>query len=226
MPSLLVHLAVGGLVAAALLGPQFDGRTLAVVLAAAAFPDVDTILGLWVQGGHRALLHTFLLPLVLGAVLVWDLRLRDESAIRARWGPRGTRTAGAAFAALVFAGIAPDMFTNGVNVFYPLHDQFYVIDGEALLSTKDGFVQTFVELRPPTTDAASGGAGGDDTKTVVGEAVGSTNNTHFKTGVDPAAGKESATVERTFTLVQSGRDLFLVVLGTAMTAARLRESRE
>jgi len=219
MPSLLVHLAVGGIVAATLLGPRFDGRSLAVVLGAAALPDLDTVLGLWVQGGHRALLHTALVPLAVGVVLAWDLRLRERSALRARWGDRGARTAGAAFAALVVAGVAPDLFTNGVNVLYPLHDQFYVLDGEALLSTNDGFVQTFVELRPPTT------SDGGETTSVVGEAVGSTNDTHYRTGVDPQAGAESAGVERTFTLVNSGRDLFLVLTGAFLTAARLRESR-
>lgn len=219
MPSLLVHLAVGGIVACALLGPRFDARTLAVVLGAAALPDLDTVLGLWVPGGHRALLHTLLLPLLLGALLAWDLRVRERSAIRSRWGSWGARTAGVALAALLFAGVAPDLFTNGVNAFYPLHDQFYRLNGKVLFSTRDGFVQTFVDLAPPTT-AASDGSG---SKSVVGEAVGSTSDTHYRTGVDPERGAESGPVERTFTLVYTGRDLLLVLLGAFLTAARLRE---
>jgi len=218
MPSTLVHLAVGALVAAALLSWAYDARSLAVVLAVTALPDLDAILGIWVLGGHRALLHTLLLPLALAALLWWDIRGRETSWLRSRWGAKGARTAGVAVVALAVAGIGPDLVTNGVNVFYPLHDQFYKVDGHALLSTHDGFVQTFVDLSPPTTDSGGG-------STVVGDPVGSTNDTHYETGVDPVRGDESGPVEREFPLVNSGMQLLLVVLGTGVAAGRLLEER-
>ncbi|MFC7046496.1 metal-dependent hydrolase [Halobacteriaceae archaeon GCM10025711] len=119
MPSTVVHVALGGILAASLLGDEFDGRALAVVLGAAALPDIDTLLGWWVQGGHRALLHTTLIPLVVGGVLLYDLRLRERSVVRTRWGERGSRIAVVSLAAFAVAGIGPDLLSNGVNVFYP-----------------------------------------------------------------------------------------------------------
>ncbi|MEF8856744.1 MAG: metal-dependent hydrolase, partial [Haloplanus sp.] len=124
MPSTVVHLAIGAVVAAALLGDEFDGRAVAVVLAATALPDVDTFVGLVLQGAHRALLHTLVLPAVAGAILAYDTRLRAISGLHARWGARGVRIAWVALAALLLGGILPDLMTNGVNAFYPLYDRF------------------------------------------------------------------------------------------------------
>ena len=200
MPSEVVHLAVAGLVAASLLGPHFDRRAVAVVLAAAAVPDVDTFLGLVVQGTHRAALHTLLLPFVVGVVLVQQTR-RPDSWLRDRYGPRGVRGAWVALASLLFAGIAPDLFTNGVNAFYPLHDTFYQVNGRLVLSSERGVVQTFVEL------------GKSPERT--------TQNTHYWTGVDPTRGEDPKDVERVFPVVQSGLQLLLVVLSATVLTVRL-----
>lgn len=200
MPSELVHLAVAGLVAASLLGPAFDRRAVAVVLAAAALPDVDTFVGLVVPGAHRAMLHTLVLPAVAGVVLVQQTR-RPDSWVRRRYGGRGVRVAWVALASLLFAGIAPDLFTNGVNAFYPLHDTFYQVNGKLLLSNERGVVQTFVELgkTPERT----------------------TQNTHYWTGVDPTRGEEPKNVERIFPVVESGVQLLLVVLSASVLSVRL-----
>ena len=222
MPSTVVHVALGGILAASLLGDEFDGRALAVVLGAAALPDLDTLLGWWIQGGHRAMLHTTLLPLVVGGVLVYDLRLRKRSAIRSRWGPRGTRIAVVSLAAFAVAGIGPDLLSNGVNVFYPLHDQFYRLDGHLLLSNQRGVVQTFVELPEPQPPGGGGGGGG--APNAGGTAVGSTQEVHYRTGFDAAAGEDPEDVERTFPIVQSGMELLVVLTGLLVTTARLRES--
>ena len=200
MPSELVHLAVAGLVAASLLGPEFDRRAVAAVLAAAAIPDLDTFLGIVLQGTHRAALHTLLLPLLLGVALVHQTRT-SESWLRRRYGRRGVRIAWVALASLLFAGIAPDMFTNGVNAFYPVHDTFYQVNGRFVLSNQRGVVQTFVEL------------GQSPERT--------TENTHFWTGVDPTRGEEPANVERIFPVVESGIQLLLVVLSATVLTVRL-----
>jgi len=216
MPSTLVHLAVGGLVAAGLLGAAFDKRALALCLAAAALPDVDTFIGLWVPGGHRAVLHTLLLPAVLGAALVVDERRNQR--LRERYGARGVVVAGAALGALTFGGIGPDLFTNGVNAFYPLHDQFYKLSGEALLSNQRGFVQTFVEL---SQGGSGGGGGGGGTSA----AVGSTEEVHYRTGVDVERGSDPKNVERTFPLVMSGTELLLVLTSAVVVGSRLLRER-
>ncbi|AZH26484.1 metal-dependent hydrolase [Haloplanus aerogenes] len=205
MPSTVVHLAVGAVVAAALLGDEFDRRSVAVVLAATAIPDIDTFAGLYLQGAHRALLHTLVLPAVAGAVLTYDTRVRTASRLHARWGPRGVRVAWVALAALLLGGILPDLMTNGVNAFYPLYDRFLTVDGELLLSNQRGVVQTFVDLSA------------DPERT--------TQNTHYWTGVDPSPGAEPENVERIFPVVRSGFQLLVVVLGAFTLGARFWEER-
>lgn len=210
MPSTLVHVALAGILAAALLGPAFGRRAVAVVLVAAAIPDLDTFLGLWIVGGHRSLLHTLLVPIALGVVLGYETT-RDASWIRDRWGDDGVRTAWVAVVALAVAGIGLDLFSNGVNVLYPVYDRFVELDGEALLSTERGFVQTFIDL---SSEKPVGGAG-----------QGTTNTTHYQTGVDPSTGAEPATVERVFPLVRSGSQALLVLTSVGVLATRFYENR-
>ncbi|GAB6861866.1 metal-dependent hydrolase [Haloplanus litoreus] len=205
MPSTVVHLAIGGTVAAALLGDEFDRRAVAVVLAATAVPDLDTFVGLAVQGAHRALLHTLVLPAVTGVALTYDTRLRGRSRLHDRWGDRGVRVAWVALAALLVGGILPDLMTNGVNAFYPLYDRFLTVDGELLLSNQRGVVQTFVDL---TADPKR-----------------TTENTHYWTGVDPSPGAEPENVERIFPVVRSGFQLLVIVLGVFTLGARFRDER-
>ena len=206
MPSTLVHVAVGGLVGAALLGRWFDSRSIAVVLVAAAVPDLDSFTSTLLPGSHRALLHTLLFPLVLGAVVLYDTRIREDSQIRGRWGFRGVVVAWVAIAALLGGGIFPDLFTNGVNVFYPVHDAFYSVTGKAELSSTRGFVQTFFEHQtesaPPTTE-----------------------NFHYSTAVDPTPGAEAENVERIAPLASSGLELMLVLLGGSVVGGRLLSER-
>jgi hypothetical protein len=205
MPSTVVLLALGAVVAAALLSDEFDRRSVAVVLAATTVPDLDTFAGLVMQGTHRALLHTLVLPAVAGAILAYDTRIRAVSRLRGRWGGRGVRMAWVALAALLVGGIFPDLMTNGVNAFYPLYDRFLTVDGELLLSNQRGVVQTFVDLstQPERT----------------------TENTHYWTGVDPTRGEEPANVERIFPIVRSGFQLLVIVLGVFTLGARFHEER-
>ncbi|QCJ46382.1 MULTISPECIES: metal-dependent hydrolase [Haloprofundus] len=205
MPSTVVHLALGALVGVALLGDEFDRRALAVVLVAAATPDLDTFFGFVLVGAHRSLLHTLLLPTLLGGGLVYDTRLRGGSRLRDRFGGRGVRLGWAALAALAFGGIFPDLFTNGINAFYPLYDGFYSINGHLYLSNQRGVVQTFVEFAPEEPRAT-------------------TETRHYRTGVDPSPGAEPENVERVFPVVSSGTQLMLVLVSAVVVGARLREN--
>ena len=205
MPSTVVHLAVGAVVAAALLGDEFDRRSVAIVLAATAVPDIDTFAGLYLQGAHRALLHTLMLPVAAGALLTYDTRIRPVSRLYGRWGARGVRVAWVAVAALLVGGILPDLMTNGVNAFYPFYDRFLTVDGELLLSNQRGVVQTFVDLSA--------------------EPERTTENTHYWTGVDPTRGTDPKNVERIFPVVRSGFQLLVIVLGAFTLGARFWEER-
>jgi len=207
VPSTLVHVAVGGLVGAALLGDRFTPRAIAVVLVAAAVPDVDSFLT-FVGGAHRSALHTFLLPAVLAVGLYWDCYVAERSRLAARFGPDAGYVAAVALASLVAGGILPDLFTNGVNALWPLHDQFYTVDGELLLSDQRGLVQTFVDLSPE-------------------EAASTTENTRYSTGADPDpwTDEQGEPVERTFPLATAGWQLMLVLLSAFTVGVRTWQAR-
>ncbi|MCG1003754.1 MULTISPECIES: metal-dependent hydrolase [Halobacterium] len=209
MPSTVVHVAFGALVATALLR-VFDAKTLAVVCAFAALPDVDTFLGVWIAGGHRAILHTALLPAVLGALVFWDTR-RAESWLHAKFGRNGPHVAVAGVVAFLFGGILPDLMTNGVNLLYPLHDRFYTFAGSLELSSTEGVVQTFVDFGD---DPGGGGTVG-----------GTTENTHYYTGVDLERGSDPANAERVFPVVASGFQLVVVLTAIAGVVGRFREAK-
>lgn len=205
MPSTVVHLALAGVVGVALLGEEFTPRALAVVLAAAALIDSDAFVGLVLPGAHRSLFHTLLLPVGLSGVVAYDSRFRGEASfLRRRWGDHGVRVAWVAVAGLTFGGIFPDLFTNGVNAFYPVHDTFYRLNGRLLVSSQRGLVQTFVELAPETPRPT-------------------TETLHYSTAVDPTPGREPANVERVFPVVMAGWQLMLVVVGGFVMGTRLWE---
>lgn len=210
VPSTLVHLAVGALVGTALLGERFSPRALAVVLVATAAPDLDTFLFVVWSGAHRTALHTLVLPVVLAAGLYWDVHLRPASALRERFGSDGPSVAGVAVAALVAGGIFPDLFANGVNALWPLHDEFVRVDGRALLSDQRGLVQTFLET---ATEQAA-----EPTRT--------SENTRYATGVDPGPGRQPSgreperPPERVFPLAVGGWQLMLVVLSGFVVGVR------
>jgi hypothetical protein len=199
MPSTLVHLALGALLAAALLEDAFGPRALGIVLAVTAIPDLDTFVGIAFPGTHRAALHTFVVPLLAAGAIAYDLR-RTDSWLRAR-GPGTIRIAWVAVAAYVFAGIAPDLFFNGVNPLYPLHDRFYEVNGEVLVSNQRGLVQTLWEGEASTR--------------------GTTNTTHYSTGVDPVRGADPKHVERVFPIARGGLQVLLLVTASTVTGVRL-----
>jgi hypothetical protein len=211
MPSTLVHVALGGLLGCALLGAAFSPRAIAVVLVAVAAVDLDTFLGWVIVGAHRSVLHSFLFPVALAAVVVWDVRVREASWLVARYGATAPRVAGVAVTAIAFAGIGPDLVTNGVNVLWPVHDQFHELTGRTYLSDRKGFVQTFVEF---------GGADGAD-----GGGLGSTAERQYVTGADnnPDRSGEPERTERIFPLASSGTQLLLVATGAVAVGQRVLE---
>jgi len=203
MPSTVVHLALGAILAAALLGEAYDARSLGVVLAAVAFPDLDTFVGMVVPGAHRAAFHTLLIPIAAAALIVYDTRFRERSTLRA-YGRRGVTVAWVAVAAYLLAGIGPDLFYNGVDVLYPVVDRFVELSGKVYLSNQRGLVQTvwaFGHGRSPV--------------------VGTTATVHFRTGVDAARGPDPASVERIFPVAMTGMQLLLILTALVVTTVRL-----
>jgi membrane-bound metal-dependent hydrolase YbcI (DUF457 family) len=205
MPSLVIHLALAGLLAAALLGEELDARALAVVFVVTTIPDLDVFAGFVIAGGHRSVLHNVWIPLLAAGLLWYDTRVRASSFVVGRWGLRGVAVSWAAIVAYVVAGIGLDLL-YGVNPLYPIHDEFYRLTGELLYSTEQGIVQTFVDL--------------NDTQGPSASEVG-----HVSSGVDPSQGAEPATVDRTFPVAKAGWELFLTLTSAVVVALRLVGNR-
>ena len=219
MPSTVVHVAFALLLAAGLLGRDFDRRAVVVIAAVTVVPDLDVFTALVVEATHRAAFHTLLLP-GLVALALW-VDERHSGRLRARYGGSGVRVAWVALFGYVVAGIGLDLFTSGgVNPLYPLYDQFVEIDGTVGYTTAEGFYQTFVDVR--TDPAPSGGTeSGGGTSVDVGQR-GSTAEVHVASGVDPQRGPDPAGVERVFPVVYRGWQVTLVLAGVVATWGRLR----
>lgn len=211
----LVNAAFGALLAAALLGAAFDRRSVAVVVAIAVLPDLDAVASLAVPGATNALLHAVWLPLAAGVALYWDTRIGDDSRLRKRAGRRGVRVAWVALAAFLVAGIGPDLFGGeGVNLLYPLHDAYYLVDGGLLFSTEDGVVQTFVTF----------GAGGPGVLPL--ETLGTTESYAIASFANPDGRPGlSLGADRELDLVRTGWQLVVVASAVALLAVRFRRER-
>jgi inner membrane protein len=199
MPSTVVHMAFGGVVAAALLGTAFDRRALAVVLVAMALPDLDSFI-LFSDAGHRTVLHNLWVAAVPAALLWVDLRVREESLVRGRWGARGVRIAWVVLVCYLVAHVGLDAADGYVNLLWPLHDQFYTLDGSIELSNERGIVNTFSDGGVPLLDAQ-----------------GTSSEQQITTGVDPGEGQS----ERLFPVARAGWQLVVLVGGTGIIATRL-----
>nr|WP_255317942.1 metal-dependent hydrolase [Halomicrobium sp. LC1Hm] len=214
MPSTVVHMAVAGLIGAALLGTAFDRRSVLILFGAMIAADLDSFVGLVSVVGHRTAFHTLLVPITAAVVLLVDLRRGEGSWVRRRWGPRGVRITWVTIVAYAGAAIGLDLFSaGGANPLWPLHDQFYAIDGTIELSSRRGIVQTFVDL---------GSERGGDASSSETVARGTSRDVNVSTGIDPNpdGGDTAGPVDRVFPVVRSGWQLLVLVVGTTVTAAR------
>ena len=222
MPSLVVHYAFVGLLAATLLGAAFDKRSLFLSILVVTFPDVDAFIGLYWQAGHRAATTNLVIPAVLALLIAVDLYVREESYIKDRWGAYGVRVSWFCVVVYAVGHVLLDLITGGANLFWPLYDQFYQLSGHLELSSQRGIVQTFVELPEPTAQtsgstSASSASGGSTT-----QSMGNSSEVQMSTGVDPNPGQaEPKAVDRVFPIARSGWELVVLVVGTLATAARL-----
>ncbi len=210
MAGTVVHMAFAGLLAAALLGTAFDWRAVAVVVGATALADVDAFIALVWTAGHRAVLHNFVLPAVAAGLLYVDARRESRSLVRRYWGSYGVRVAGVAIFAYAASAVTLDFVSGTINPLWPLHDQYYALDGKLVLSDQRGIVQTFVEMGKDGAPAPEG--------------VGSTSEVELSTGVNPDPSGTETNPERIFPVARSGWQLVLLVVGTVVTLARFRVS--
>ncbi|MFW5916819.1 MAG: metal-dependent hydrolase, partial [Halorubrum sp.] len=214
MPSAVVHVGFALLLAAALLGDYYDRRALAALLVVLVVPEADSFLGPIMPGAHRTVGHTFVIPAVAALLLYYDTRIRRESVVRDRLSDRWIAVAWVALFVHAFAHVALDWtHLDGVNAFWPLRDRFLQLDGEILLSTADGFVQTFVDVR---IDPETGGRAIDAGET------GTTESVHVNNPVEPRDPAEvtDEPIDRRFPIANSGWRLYLIGLGCFAVVAR------
>jgi len=209
----LVAAAVGVLLAAALLGPAFDRRSLAVVVLAALAPDLDAVLSLAIHGASNAALHTLWIPALAAGALYWDTTRRDSSWLRERHGWWGVRVAWVAIAAYLVAGIGLDLFSaQGANLLYPVHDRFYAVTGRLVYSTEEGLVQTYLTI------------GGEGLLSI--GSPGTTANHHVESWANPTPGTGwDSGVERRVQLVENGWQAIVVFTAAVVLGIRARQKR-
>ncbi len=217
MPSSIVHIGFALLLAVGLLGRYYDRRALLVVIAVVLFPELDTLLGWVMAGAHRTVLHTMLTSVFAGGLLWWETR-RSNSWIRGRWGDYGVHVAWVALFAHTFAHLALDWaHLEGINILWPLVDQFVRLDGELYYSSTEGFVQTFVDF---DIDEETGATVVDPGQT------GTTATTHVSNPAQPTSDPDPGPVNRQFPIAWNGWQLYLVVTGVfAVVAKRLQTPR-
>lgn len=210
MPSSVVHIGFGLLFAVGLLGAHYDRRALAVVVTVILLPELDTILGWVMAGAHRTVFHTMVTSLAAGGLLYWGT-VRSDSWIRGRWGAYGVRVAWVALFAHTFGHLTLDWaHLDGINILWPLVDQFFVLDGE-LYITSEGLVQTFVDISSdPETGApvVEAGQGGDRAAV------------HVSNPAQPDAEPTDGPVDRRFPIAVGSWQLYLVVAGLFAVVAR------
>jgi len=209
MPTSVVHAAFAFVLAVGLLGAYYDRRALAVVLAVVLFPELDAGLGWLMDGAHRTVLHTMILSALVAGILYWDTR-RSASWLGGRWGDYGIRVTWVALFVHVFAHIALDWtHLDGINILWPLVDQFIAFEGELYVSSR-GIVQTFVEI---SVDPATG-------QQVVDAGQGGTSQSvHVSTPVQPSKDPDGP-VDRRFPIAVGGWQLYLVLTGVFTLVAR------
>lgn len=214
MPSTLVAMALGALIAAALLDDDFDAKAVGIVVAVAAFPDLDVFADLVHEGLHNALLHNVFVPGIAAGLLYYDTRVREESWLLDRYGTWGVQVAWTALVAYLFAGICLDLLNvESAAPLWPLHDRFYSVVGRLEFNNHELVVWTFLEPNLGGGPLFPGAGRG----TVAGEYV-------VPSFVNPAPGPDQG-LERVLIAVDAGWQLLLVLAAPVVTAARLRAER-
>lgn len=215
MPSLIPHAGLALLLAIGLLGRYYSKKAIALILVVLVFPELDTVLGLVIDGAHRTLLHNLLLPGVLATLLAWDSTW-GPAWVHNRFGTTGVRIIWVAILAHTFAHVFLDWtHLEGINLLWPLHDQFFKLEGELYLSNTDGLVQTFIDV---TTDPQTG------EQTIDAGGGGSRTETQVANPVQPGSDAEPA--GRRFLLVNQGWQLYLVFAGLFTVLAKQLQGDE
>ncbi len=209
MSSAIVHAAVGALIGRAVLGADLDEWALLAVVTATIFPDIDSFFAIWFPGAHRTVLHNIFIVMIPAFLLFYLTHIRDTDFFERHWGPEGERVLWTCIVALAFGQIGLDLVESGVNLFWPLYDQFFQLTGILVFSTQGGLEQTFV-------------GGGADL------ALGTTDDTYYTTPIDPADPVEEvdgAEIDIVLPVFSNGYELLLTALSILIVGQHIRRVR-
>lgn len=209
MVSTVVHVSVAVLICCALLPDDvFSLKSLMIAVTPVALLDVDAFFFIISEGLHRALFHNILIPTIVIALIIYDTVVRESSYISRFVDPRyASSIAIASYVSIIFAGIGLDFSDTGVNIFWPLYDQFYTLEGKLIISSDDGLVQTFIE--EPFKDVFEKT---NNTKT--------TDNFVYRTPANPNPGS-SEPAERIFPIAYKGWRLVLIGLSIVVVPIKI-----
>jgi membrane-bound metal-dependent hydrolase YbcI (DUF457 family) len=166
MPSALFHAAIGILIGMAMLGDALDTKALAIIAFAGLLPDVDLLLAVWFPGAHRVYLHNIFVVLFPAALLLVGRRTGHMAWLKTRW-PDVETVLWTAILVVGVAGIGIDAVATGVNPLYPVHDQFYRVQGQVIYSSDRSVQETVTDIRA--------------------ERIGSTRDVYYASGVPPVS---------------------------------------
>lgn len=204
MPTSLFHVAIGLLIGIAILGDEWDKRALSAITVVVLLPDLDSVLSLWFPGAHRSYLHNVFVFLVPAAALLTLQGFGRLKRFQGRW-PNAIKVCWVALLTLAVAGIGLDAVASGVNLFFPVHDQYYQLQGNVMYSSQHGLKQTLTDV--------------ERTK------LGSTQTVYYASGIDPVPGPEPQRVERTFPIFENTLQLMLSLTVFGIVGYRMQRRK-
>lgn len=204
MPSALFHIAIGLLIGLAVLGDDMDARALAIIAFAALLPDIDALLAFKFSGAHRVYLHNVFVFLVPAALLLAARRAGYMRRVTTRW-PDAERVLWTAVVVVAVAGVGLDAVASGANLLYPVHDQFYQVQGTVSYSPQHGFEQTVTDV-----DRAR---------------IGSSAEIYYPNGVELAPGRDPRQMTWRVPLFGNTLQLLLSLTVFGIVGYRLRHRR-
>lgn len=147
MASTVIHVSFAVIIACSLIPlEKFSYKSLIIVILPVALLDIDALAFVIKEGLHRSLLHNIIIPTVIIVLIYYDLSISDESYIGNYYDKEYVMIISfTSYIAVIFAGIAIDFASNGVNLFWPLYDHFYTLDGQFVFSSEEGVIQTFTD---------------------------------------------------------------------------------
>lgn len=199
MPSVIFHIAIAILIITGIFEEKLNLKTIFLVIAVIMVPDLDALTEIFWLGTHRTLLHNLYIPLILSIIFIYDFYIRDNSYIQKNWGIYGKKLTIVIIFCLTFVSIGLDLFYNGVNLFWPIYDQFFILNGPIYYSTEEGLKLALFEI----------------------EKAGPTSEVHLRTGFDMVQGTDPPNIERIFVLFGTGNQFLISVLAFIIVTWKL-----